>query len=66
MIVIVAIEFNLQWIGTEHQPNWVKAWDERGNEVELVSDLEKKDGITYWNIYDTEGNLITFLNFWTY
>lgn len=64
LIIIVAIEFNLSFIGTEHEPNWVRAYDQRGNEVELVSEQEKKDGITCWSIYDTKGNLITFLNFW--
>ena len=66
LLVIVIIEFNLQWTGTEHQPNWIKAWNRYGNEVPSESKWEKVDGVYYWNIYDLQGNLITFLNFWTY
>lgn len=66
LLIIIAIEFNLQfnWVNYENEPNWVKAWDEHGREVELISEQERVDGVWYWNIYDSEGNLITFLNFW--
>ena len=63
-IIIVAIEWNLQWNGLEHIPNQVKAWDNNGQEIELVSEWQKSDGVYYWSAktYDRQYNW--FLNFW--
>jgi len=64
LLIITAIEFNLQWNGLEHEPNWVKCW-EGENEVQIQDNWQKIDNVYYWNVYDVQGNLITFLNFWT-
>lgn len=63
LFLITAIEFNLQWTGYEHKPNWVKAWN--GNqEVEIQDSWEKVGNVYYWSVY-RNGELLTFLNFWT-
>ena len=64
LLIITAIEFNLQWNGIEHQPNWVKAWD-NNQEVQIEDNWTKIGNVYSWNVYDVQGNLITFLNFWT-
>jgi len=64
LIIFTAIEFNLQWLNNEHQPNWVEVKNDE-EVVEVNDSWEKVNEVYYWNIYDLEGNLITFLNFWT-
>ena len=65
LLVIVAIEFNLCWNGFGHQPNWVKVYDTQG-EIEITETREKIGNTYYWSIYDLKGDLITFLNFWSF
>ena len=60
LLTIVAIEFNLQYYGNEHHPNWVKAWDSNGNEVELQETRERTNNVWYWNIFLNE-KLLTFI-----
>ena len=64
LIIFTSIEFNLQWLNNEHQPNWVEV---KNNEevIEVEDSWEKIDNTYYWNVYDTNGNLISFINFWT-
>jgi len=73
-LIFTAIEFNLQWTGYEHEPNWVEVKNEE--EIVEVNDYwekveevyycwEKVEEVYYWNVFDLDGNLITFLNFWT-
>ena len=64
ILIITAIEFNLSWNGFENMPNQAKAWDEQGNEIQLVSQWEKTDGIYYWNARTADNGYNWFLNFW--
>jgi hypothetical protein len=64
LLTIVAIEFNLQWTGIEHQPNWVKAFDEWNNEVEILNQQVQIDDIWYWSAYNLDGNFIASISFW--
>jgi len=64
LIIFTAIEFNLQWTGYEHEPNWVEVKNEE-KIVEVNDSWEKIEEVYYWNVFDLDGNLITFLNFWT-
>lgn len=63
LIFITAIQFQLNFIGTEHEPNWVKVW--AGNkEIPVISETKKVGDMWYWNVYTADGKvLITFLNF---
>jgi len=63
-LIFTAIEFNLQWTGYEHEPNWVEVKNEE-EIVEVNDSWEKVEEVYYWNVFDLDGNLITFLNFWT-
>jgi len=64
LIIFTTIEFNLQWTGYEHEPNWVEVKNEE-KIVEVNDSWEKIEEVYYWNVFDLDGNLITFLNFWT-
>jgi len=63
LAIIIAIEFNLQFIGIRNEPNWAKVWDENG-EIAIQEQRQETDNGWNWNLYDSEGNLITFLIFW--
>ena len=63
LFAITAVEFNLQWTGTENQPNWFKALDSNGSVVTTTDSWEKRDGVYFWNVY-LDGKLLTYLNFW--
>jgi len=60
ILLIVSIEFNLAWIG-HPTANFCKVYDQNGliETTETISPYQ--DGFS-WNIYDTDNNLINFLN----
>ena len=60
LIVIIAIEFNLQWLNRP-EPNYVKVWDENGL-VETTQTVTRYENGFSWMIYDSAHNLINFLN----
>ena len=65
ILTIACVEFNLQFIMFEHQPNKATAYDEQGQSIITTDTWEKKGDTYYWNIFDHNGRLINFLNFWT-
>ena len=66
ILIIVAIEFNFTtWSGFWNAPNWVVAYDEAGNRVELFSSWKvEPDGKFYWHIETLNKEYQWDLNFW--
>ena len=55
ILIIVVIEFNLQWINNENTPNIVTAWDENGEKVELIEERINVDGVWIWDVRTSGG-----------
>lgn len=63
LIIIVAIEFHLSWAGS-HNPNWVRALDQYGNEVPLIEERIQKDNVWHWSVKSYDGQYNWDFNFW--
>lgn len=63
LLIITAIQFQLNFIGTEHQPNWVKVYSYE-REIPVISKAEKIDGVWMWKVYSENEELISFLSWW--
>ena len=60
ILTIVSIEFNMLLFGTL-QPNWCKVWDQNGL-IETTETISPYQNGWSWKIYDTNNNLLNFLN----
>jgi len=56
---LIIIEFNLQWLNNTNMPNWVKCWDNNGNEMEFNNTIEYTESGWTWEATRLDGSLIT-------
>ena len=63
-LTIVAIQFQLLWTGFSNAPDWVRAYDEQGNRVQLVSSWKVVGEKFYWHVETPDKKYKWDLNFW--
>ena len=64
LIIIVAIEFNLTWLNNENTPNWVRAWDNYGQEVKLIEERVRVDEVWNWRVRTEDNQYNWFFQCW--